>query len=175
MTSWDMYVMSCVTSCVFVMSYVTSCIFVMSYVTSGIFGKFLMFFNPLLTIWRMCDVMTSQMTICAMIWRHIDLFDILRKFLMLFYPLLTKNVCDVTYIFRYDMYVMSHMTSVVWYDEMHLLWYVYDNNREPCNRWLETRAGGHGPAVPLPPGSWSVGPVVAAGAMNSVNKCEVCA
>ena len=42
--------------------------------------------------------------------------------LMLFYPLLTKVVCDVTYIFRYDMY-MIHIIWQAWYDMTKCVFY----------------------------------------------------
>ena len=127
-----------------------------------------MFFDPLLTNDDVCYVMMSNVAMLTMLWLQIWGLDILKKFLMLFYPLFTKMVCDVTYHFGYDMYMTSHaMTSGFRYDELRFVWYVYDNNTEPCNRWIGTRAGGHGPAVPLPPGSWSVGPVAAADAANS--------
>ena len=118
-----------------------------------ILEKFLMFLDPLLTspmLWRQKRHGRYVVTSYMKIWHFGEI-----PYVIL--PLVDQKRSIITEL-RHTL--KWHMTSHTHrYDEMRFLWYVYDMNW-PGNRWLglttETRKGGHGPAVPLPPGSWSV-------------------
>jgi len=159
---------------------------VMSYVISQRSSQFLMLFYPLLTTDDLTILWCHIWGVIPCMWHQEWCNNFRAKSLWYFTPCWPKWYVMSHTHFRYDIWCYDEvhmmlwrnaydMTKCVWYDEMRFLSYVYDINAEPCNRWIGTRAGGHGPTVPLPPGSWSVGPVAAAGAVNSVSECEVCA